>query len=146
MHLVEIDHVDSETAQRGMQGAGQMSSGQATGVRSGSARKSTLRGEHHRLGDVARAAGEPASDDLLRSTGRVDVRSIDQRPACFGKAIELGVRNGLIGFGAERHRAEAQVGHGATAVTESAVLHDSATYPGGLPHASSALHLRGDVG
>ena len=53
----------------------------------------------------------------------VDVGGVDQRAAGLDEAVELGMRSGLVGLGAEGHRAEAELGNGASTAAESAIVH-----------------------
>src|SRR5207302_7283523 len=82
-----------------------------------------LGGQHHWLGDVGRAAGEPAPDDLLRPPVAVNVGRVHQVAAGLEEPVKLLVRPRLVGLDAERHRAQAQARHRAAASSQSSVLH-----------------------
>ena len=67
--------------------------------------------------------GEPAADDLLRHAGGVHVGGVDQRAAGLDEPVELLVRAGLVGLGAEGHRAEASSDTAQPLRPEGSVVH-----------------------
>src|SRR5580700_2979440 len=84
-----------------------------------------LRGQDYLLGDLGRAAGEPAADDLLSHPTAVHISRIDERPARLDKTVKLPMRARLVCLRAERHTPQAQTRHRAAAGTQSAIVHAS---------------------
>src|SRR5690242_5323052 len=94
-------------------------------------RKAALGGQHDRLGNVGRAAGEPAPDDLLGPSVAVHIGRIYEGAAGLEEPVDLLVRARLVGLHPERHRAQAQARHRATASSQSSIVH-TARLPGGV--------------
>ncbi len=123
MDLVEINRIEPQPAQRRVQRAGQVPRGQPGTVRRVIQREAALRGQHNRLGDAGRPAGEPAADELLGDAVAVHVGRVDERAACLGKPVELAVRARLVGLCAEGHGPKAKAGYGAPAAPQRPVFH-----------------------
>ena len=123
MRLVEVDRLDPEPPQRGIQRVAEVPARETDVVGAVAHRKAPLGREHDLAAYLRRLLGEPAPDDLLRGAVAVDVGGVDQGAARLEEGVELRVRYALVGLGAERHRAERQGGHGAAASPKRAVLH-----------------------
>jgi len=123
VRLVEVDRVNAEPGQRGLERPGEVPSGQPDAVRVGSHRETSLGGEHDGFGEVSRSVVEPTADDLLRDAGRVDIGSVDQGAAGLDETVQLRVRFGFVGFGAEGHGAERERQHHTAAVAKGSVVH-----------------------
>ena len=104
VHLVEVDRVDTEAPQRGVERAGEVARREAALVGARPHREAALGREHDAVGDLGRPGGQPAADDLLGDPGGVDVGGVDEGAARGDEGVELLVRAGLVGLGAERHR------------------------------------------
>src|SRR6266568_1835899 len=102
-----------------------MPGGQPGTVRGIIQREAALRGQHDRLGDVSRPAGEPAADDLLRHPGAVHIGRVDQGAARLGKTVDLRMRARLVRLRSEGHGPKAKARHRAAATPQSAIVHAS---------------------
>jgi hypothetical protein len=122
MHLVEVDLLEAEAAERIVERLAEMPARQADIVGAVAHRKAPLGGDD-RLAGFGRARLQPASDDLFRLAGAVDVGGIDEIAAPGEIVVEQLVRGGLVGLRAEGHGAEAIGGDDGPAGTELAIIH-----------------------
>jgi hypothetical protein len=99
VHLVQVDRVDPQAAQAGVEGPGQMTSGQADVIGAGTGREASLGRQHHLVADLGPLFGQPATDDLLGSAVAVHVGGVDQVAADLHESVELGVAGLLVGLG-----------------------------------------------
>ena len=106
MGLVEVDGVDAEAAQAGVEGAAKVGAGQAGVVRSVSHRKAALGGDDELVAHAG-TGRQPPADDLLGTPACVHVGRVDEVPATLDEQVELLVSGLLVALVAERHRAEA---------------------------------------
>ena len=128
VHLVEVDALDAEPPQRVVESTLQVPAGEAQVVDVAADREAALGGEHDPVTDLRRGLRQPAADDLLGRPCGVDVGRVDQVAAGLEEGVELLVRPRLVRLLAEGHRAEGQVGDGASAAPEGSVVH-AATLP-----------------
>ena len=128
VNLIQVNRLEPQPMQRGIQRAGQVARRQPGAVRRVIHRHTALGGQHHGLGDIGRAACEPAADDLLRPPAAVHVRRVHHRATGLDEAVELLVRPALVRLGTERHRPQAQARHRAAAASQHAIVH-KATLP-----------------
>ena len=133
MHLIQVNRLAPQPAKRGIQRAGQVARGQPGAVRRVIHRQTALGGQHHALGDIGRAAGEPAADDLLRPPAAVYVGRVHHRAARLDEEVELLMRPGLVGLDAERHRSQAQARHRAATASQHAIVHKTSLSRPGAP-------------
>ncbi len=123
VHLVQIDRVDPQAAQAGVEGPGEVTSGQPDLIGTRTGREASLRRQHDVIANLWQPFGQPTTDDLLRAAVAVHVRSVDQVAADLDEPVELGVGGLLVGLGPERHRSERQRRHADTTRSQNAVLH-----------------------
>ncbi|OEI67483.1 hypothetical protein Cus16_2920 [Curtobacterium sp. ER1/6] len=131
VHLVQVDVLDAEPLERGVEGDPEVSAGQPEVVRAVALREAALRGEDDLL-RLGRVRGEPAADDPLGLVARVDVGRVDEGAAGGDERVDDLVGGGFVGFAAERHGAEGQRRHRCPAVAEESVVHGRDATPGRL--------------
>ena len=87
VHLVEVDPLDPEPPERGVERVAEMPARGAEVVRPLPHREARL-GRHHHLPRLGRVRLQPAPDDLLRGAGAVDVGGVDEVAARRGIGVE----------------------------------------------------------
>ena len=107
VHLVEVDPVGAEAAERVLDRLDDPTARAAAVVGVLAHRHEELGGEH----DVVAAALERLADDLFGLAGRVDVGGVDEVDPGVQRAVDDADRVVVVGVapGAEHHRAEAQL-------------------------------------
>jgi hypothetical protein len=118
VHLVQVDGLDAEAAQRRVERLLQVPPRQAEVVGPVAHREPALGGEHDAVPYVGGPRREPAADDLLGPAAAVDVGRVDEVAAGLDERVELRVRARLVGLRAERHRAQRQRRHRAPTATK----------------------------
>src|SRR5271166_5757182 len=108
MHLIEIDRLNAQTAQRGVQGAAKVRARGAgiVHVRSGSEPGLSRDDEAARR---VRAACPPPTEKLFRSAAAIDVGRVDYVAASFEEGVEDGECLLLGRLGPEPHGSKDQV-------------------------------------
>ena len=91
VHLVEVDMVGPQPAQRRVQRGGQVSPGESHLVGPGAHGEAAFGRQDDPLAHLGRPTGQPPSDDLLAETGAVDVGGVHQRAAGLDEAVQLDV-------------------------------------------------------
>jgi hypothetical protein len=125
MNLIQVNRLDAQPAQRRVQRPGQMPRGQPGAVGRIIQREAALGGQHHRLSDPGRPAGQPAADDLLRPPVAVHISRVDQRAARRNEMVKLLMRARLVSLHPEGHRSQAKGRHRAAAIPQGAIVHGS---------------------
>jgi hypothetical protein len=87
VHLVQVDVVDAEPVQRGVERQAEVPAREPEVVRTVALREAALRGEDH-LSGLRRVRRQPAADDSLRLVGGVHVRRVDQGAAGRDEGVE----------------------------------------------------------
>jgi hypothetical protein len=121
VHLVQVDPVRAQAAQRVLDRPDDPPPRGAALVGIVAHRHEELRREH----DVVAAALECLADDLLGLTGGVDVGGVDEVDPRIEGAVDDADRVVVVGVapGAEHHRAEAELGDLDAGASEWAVVH-----------------------
>ena len=125
VHLIQIDCLEAEPSQGGVQGAIEVAARRPGLVRVRAGFGPGLGGDDGVIGQVGGSGREPPSDGLFGNAAVVDVGRVDQAATRLDERVEL--RECLLfrgGVGAEVHRAERDGGHERPAAAEVAVLHD----------------------
>ena len=120
VHLVEVDVVGVEPAQRVLDRRDDPAPRAAARFGSSPIGHEELRREH----DVVATALDRLADDLLGLAGRVDVGGVDEVDPGVQRAVDDADRVVLVGVapGAEHHRAEAELGDLDAGASERAVV------------------------
>jgi hypothetical protein len=126
VHLVHVDRVRAQAAQRPLGRPANVVARAARQVRAAVHRLAELRRDH----DAVEAAGERLSDVLLARPLRVDVRGVDQRDALVECSLDDGARFLEVTAGAEVVRSEADDRDLRSALAECPCAH-GATLPVG---------------
>ena len=126
VQLPEVDVVQPEPLQGGVEGGQQVPAGGAAAHRPGA-------GPAHGLGrdqDVGPGddVGEQVPEGPLALAVAVDVGGVDQRAAGVDEGRQLHGRLVLVGVAAPRHGAQCQPGHDQPASSQRPLLHDRPTY------------------
>ena len=126
MHLVQIDVVGLQSAQRAVYRIHDVLAG-CPPVPALGAHGTYALGGHH---EIITAAFEPPTHDFLGAphggavtAQRINVGGVDERDTTFGRGVEDGMAGVLLTLVPERHGAEAQSGDGQSGTAEASVLH-----------------------
>ena len=126
MHLVQVDMVGAQPAQRVIAGPADVQRGQEPVVRPLPLAAVQLGGQHRAV-PAAAALAEPAANDLLgHALGArlsVGVRSVEEVDPVLVRAVHDLVRRCLLGDRAEVHRAEAEPADRDAAAAQVGVVH-----------------------
>ena len=106
MDLIEVDDVDTQPGQAGVDGSFEMSAAGPAIGRVTAHREAGLGGDGEPV--CAAPGGQPPSDDLLGGAPGVDVGGVDERAALLDETIKDCVRRGFVGLGPEGHGSEAE--------------------------------------
>ena len=130
VHLVQVDVVGVQAAQRVLDLADDPPAGAAPLVRVGPHRHEELRGQH----DVVAAPGEGLADDPFRLALGVDVGGVDEVDAGIQGAVDDadGVGLVLVSPRAEHHRPQAQRADRDAGPAEHSVLHCHGGHASGM--------------
>ena len=121
VHLPQVDVVDAEPLERGVQGADQVAAG-GVGVALALAPPDAGLGGQHDLVALADVADEGADQPLGVTVG-VARGGVDQRASGPDEGGQLLASLVLVGVAAPRHRAQAQARDGESRRTEEPLLH-----------------------
>jgi hypothetical protein len=122
VHLVEVDVLDAQAPQRGVQGSPEVPPREPDVVGALTHGEPALGGENQ-LRRVGGVVGQPAADDLLRDAGAVDVGGVDERAPALDERLQDLAGGRLVCLGTEGHRAQRLRGHDRPAVPERGVPH-----------------------
>ena len=141
VHLVEVDPVGAQPAQRVLDRAHDPAAGVAAAVRVLAHRVVELGGEH----DVVAAAREGLADDLLGLPGAVDVGGVDEVDAGVERRVDDPDRLVVVRVAPrpEHHGAEAELADRDAGASQRALLHIcSILSPGraGPARAAASIH------